>query len=369
MRAPYSVVYIADSMCLISSLAPSTGSSGSSSMTPVQQYYSTFSQGLSQGGHQYYAPYNIVAYGQTPWISQPLPLSSYSTLNGATSSTGQSSLRQSPAPTTIECVTLLKYLFTWSEPTLHLTFFSPALTVNGNASSSNQIYSPPPSASQARSTSGPTFINHFQHPQPPPSTINPMFIQQQQQQQQRTLSPAQLHSPTSVMGIVPFYYPMQASSPPPPQTSAVTQPVQTNLTASVSSVSPTSTTTPGIPAPAPAPEPSLAARKAKFQAILKILLSPSPPFPSSTSVVRSLVTAIDDFGSADIDPAIRVEIASKIRDNAGNQFFRAWSESSDAMDILREWLKAGATGKDDGHWEETIMPLLHVSKHRPISTI
>ena len=48
-------------------------------------------------------------------------------------------------------------------------------------------------------------------------------------------------------------------------------------------------------------------------------------------------------------------------DNAGNQFFRAWSESVDAMDILRDWLKAGATAKDDRQLEETIMPLLHVS--------
>ncbi len=54
------------------------------------------------------APYNGMNYGTTNWSPQPgqVPLSTYSTLNGATSSTSQSSSSQSSQPN-IECVTRL----------------------------------------------------------------------------------------------------------------------------------------------------------------------------------------------------------------------------------------------------------------------
>lgn len=60
------------------------------------------------------------------------------------------------------------------------------------------------------------------------------------------------------------------------------------------------------------------------------------------------------------DSAIRLEILTKIRDGAGNHYFRAWSENLRAMDITREWLKAAYTANDDSPLIETIMPLLHV---------
>lgn len=53
------------------------------------------------------APYNAMNYGTTTWSPQPgqVPLSTYSTLNGATSSTSQSSSH--PSQPNIECVTRL----------------------------------------------------------------------------------------------------------------------------------------------------------------------------------------------------------------------------------------------------------------------
>lgn len=71
--------------------------------------------------------------------------------------------------------------------------------------------------------------------------------------------------------------------------------------------------------------------------------------------------AIAEMSSARVTPEMRMEIASRIRDNAGNAFFAAWAKDPEAMVLLVSWLKAGVTGKDEGKWECTIMPLLHVS--------
>ena len=68
---------------------------------------------------------------------------------------------------------------------------------------------------------------------------------------------------------------------------------------------------------------------------------------------------------AEIEGHLRSEILTKIRDNAGNHYFRAWVENEDAMDITREWLKTAAKGDDQ--LAETIMPLLHVRRSFMIS--
>lgn len=71
---------------------------------------------------------------------------------------------------------------------------------------------------------------------------------------------------------------------------------------------------------------------------------------------------IADYGAAEVDPEMRLEILTKIRDGAGNHYFRAWLENATAMDITRDWLKSALMAKDDNsHLVDTIMPLLHVS--------
>lgn len=120
----------------------------------------------------------------------------------------------------------------------------------------------------------------------------------------------------------------------------------------------------GSTAAGPSSEASLLAalspqeRKQQFQASVKPLLQPSTF--TGAQAVNTLVQKIADFGSQDVDSTTRLEILTKIRDSAGNHYFRAWSENPIAIDITREWLKSAYTSKDDESMVETIMPLLHV---------
>jgi protein phosphatase 1 regulatory subunit 10 len=76
--------------------------------------------------------------------------------------------------------------------------------------------------------------------------------------------------------------------------------------------------------------------------------------------VQQLVSKIIEYGITEVSSQTRLDIVTKIRDNAGNNYFRAWLENVSAMDITREWLKAGATTNGDNQVLETVMPLLHV---------
>ena len=76
--------------------------------------------------------------------------------------------------------------------------------------------------------------------------------------------------------------------------------------------------------------------------------------------MQQLVGKIVEYGISEVSPQTRLDILTKIRDNAGNNYFRAWLENVSAMDITREWLKTGATTNADNQVLETVMPLLHV---------
>jgi protein phosphatase 1 regulatory subunit 10 len=179
--------------------------------------------------------------------------------------------------------------------------------------------------------------SQYQYQQPTLS-INPSYVlpshfyspqhqHQHAQSQPATLSPHVLHSPsTSMTGILSSFYSPSTSS--------------------------TSTSTPAVSI-------NPQARKDKFSADIRPFLQPNSF--TGAGAVNSLVSHIDDFGSQDVDPTTRLEILTKIRDNAGNHYFRAWLENVPAMDITREWLKAGLMAKSDSLLVETIMPLLHVS--------
>lgn len=101
-------------------------------------------------------------------------------------------------------------------------------------------------------------------------------------------------------------------------------------------------------------------RKEQFQAAIKPLLQPTSF--TGAGAVNNLVNLISDYGSQDVDGQIRLEILTKIRDNAGNHYFRAWAENLTAIDITREWLKTAFTAKGENPLVETTMPLLHVCK-------
>lgn len=70
---------------------------------------------------------------------------------------------------------------------------------------------------------------------------------------------------------------------------------------------------------------------------------------------------LDDYGLTDVETSIRLDVLTKIRDNAGNHYFRAWVDNATAMEIIREWLKLAFVGRNDAQMVETIMPILHVS--------
>lgn len=157
--------------------------------------------------------------------------------------------------------------------------------------------------------------------------------QQQQQAPQGTLSPYQLHSPPNsslinAMGTVPpaNFYTHSAIQNTAPSSSSVLSQEQ---------------------------------RKAAFLSAIKPLLTPTSF--TGAGAVEKLVGHIEDYGTADVEPATRLEILTKMRDNAGNHYFRAWVENEGAMDVTREWLKLAFTNRGDMQLLETIMPLLHVS--------
>lgn len=237
-------------------------------------------------------------------------------------STVQRRARRQPAPHQLRSSIRLP----WSSSAFFIVFVfppthvahSPALTtLNGTSSHS---YSQPSNFNR-QSTFQNSFSMHYQPPSAPAT--------------QGTLSPHSLHAPSptsssSLMAAIPaqFYsiptQQQQRPPPPPPETPTI----------------------------------SPQERKQQLVAAIKPLLLASAF--TGAQAVQTLVQRINDHGPQDVDNATRLEIVTKIRDGAGNPYFRAWAENSTAMDITREWLKAAATATTDDPLVETVMPLLHV---------
>ncbi|KLO15716.1 hypothetical protein SCHPADRAFT_870627 [Schizopora paradoxa] len=306
-------------------------SSSSSSTIAPAALYQTFAP-LAQSGHAgFYAPFNVMAYGQTPWTQQHLPLSSYSTLNGATTGPSQPQQRQ-------------------DSPSIQPMLIDPSLTINGTASSSgSHSFSQNGVDHQAQQSAYQSLFAHsssLQHQQT--LSINPMYVnalshqqlqqqQHQQHQQQTTLSPTALHSPTASSS---SFYPTSSAAP-----------MQTNMTASSSNSASSSSSTE-----------NLTQKKNRTQAKMKGL-----PNLTGAGAVKGIVNEIEDCGILEVDPASRLDIITRIRDKSPAHFLRAWCENAGAMDITREWLKEGAAKRDNGPYEETVMPLLQVIARLPFT--
>lgn len=163
----------------------------------------------------------------------------------------------------------------------------------------------------------------------PPSSY---YQQHQLSTSQGTLSPQALHSPSSSL---------------------------------LTTISPSAFYSPTVPTPTSGPiasgsqKPSPQERKQQFLTAIRPLLQASAF--TGAQAVNTLVDRITDYGSQDVEAGIRLEILTKMRDGAGNHYFRAWSENPTAIDITRDWLKAAFTANSDSPLVETIMPLLHVS--------
>ena len=207
---------------------------------------------------------------------------------------------------------------------------SPILTTLSNTESAQQYTQPINHATDTQSNQSRQAQSHQSSQQQtqysyqqPTLSINPAYVQfyqhPQSSQVQTTLSPHVLHSPSAPQATTPFF-----SSP----------------TGSSSA-------------------PNSEAQRRKLATDIRPLMQPNSF--TGAGAVNSLVGHLDDFGPHNVDATLRLEILTKIRDNAGNHYFRAWLENVAAMDITRDWLKAGLTAKSDNLLVETIMPLLHVS--------
>ncbi|EIW62239.1 uncharacterized protein TRAVEDRAFT_70389 [Trametes versicolor FP-101664 SS1] len=304
------------------------------------------------------------------WIPPPpqLPLSSYSSLNGATS-TSSHSQQHSQSQNQGQGLSQPQ----GSSPMV----IDPSLTtMNGSSSSPPQQYQQP------------AYLSHQNHPrmqyQYSMTSMNSPFVlsgpshyqqqtQQQQQhamqlprhshsppqpQQQGTLSPFVLHSPNSGYygGISPSSFYGQ-----------VAQPV-----AGPSSATSSASPAPSHSAPAPTPPPAPPANKVSPEQRRATLIADVKPLIQSNSftgggAVSQLVNILDDFGMDVVDPQVRLDVLTKIRDNAGNHYFRAWVDNPTAMEIVREWLKLAFVGRDDQQMVETIMPLLQIIDRLPFT--
>ena len=233
----------------------------------------------------------------------------------------------------------MRFLIPRSHYTLKFINCSPALTTL-NTSTPQLSYSPPTNVPQQASQHH--LPLHSQYHQlsslsipytqtSPPSLASNLSqtaqnqLQSQSQQQQASqgaLSPFVLHAPQHLSAIPPssFY---------------------------------TSTSQSGPPA-----SPSQSRREAFLNGIKSSLQSKS--FSGGARSVQQLVSRIVEYGIPEVNAQTRLDILTKIRDNAGNNYFRAWLENVAAMDIAREWLKAGAASNADNQVLETVMPLLHV---------
>ncbi|KAH6915480.1 hypothetical protein BKA70DRAFT_1369172 [Coprinopsis sp. MPI-PUGE-AT-0042] len=103
----------------------------------------------------------------------------------------------------------------------------------------------------------------------------------------------------------------------------------------------------------------------KKEAMQKSIRSMLTTFSGAAAVGR-LVALIDDYGMAEVEPHLRIELLTRMRDNAGNHYFRAWAENDLAIEVTREWLKAAAKG-DRAELADTIMPLLHIIDRLPFT--
>ncbi|KAL0581198.1 hypothetical protein V5O48_000786 [Marasmius crinis-equi] len=333
-------------------------------------------------------PYNTMPYGSSSWSTpaqNSLPLSSYSSLNGATSS-GSGSSSQMQHHQSQPHVQVSSH-----SPTNEQTMvIDPALTSMSSAGApTNKIQqqqhhfsqSPPPQAatssqypySSYSSLAVPASFMSFypqQHAQqqqaahsPPPHSHSPPS--------QGTLSPQALHAsspPPSLLSTISpsqFYgnqrqqQPQQHQQPQQPPASTI-PPQEQTLTLAPPSVASGSGSQQQVQQ-GPTPE----QRKQQLTTILKPQLQ-SSSF-TGAQAVKTLVQSLENFGIQDVDPALRLEILTKIRDGAGNHYFRAWSENSGALDITREWLKAAHVAKEGDPLAEATMPLLHIIDRLPLT--
>ncbi|KDQ12714.1 hypothetical protein BOTBODRAFT_34170 [Botryobasidium botryosum FD-172 SS1] len=275
---------------------------------PPPQQYATQSLYPNYSHHQ--------PYGSLP-LEQPqhnghfshFPLTSYSSLNGATSSS-------SPHP----------------HPQLHL-----------------QIPSPQPQQQQSQ-----------QSPQSHQMAIDPQLVSM------HPISRSPYGMPHN-----PYLSPslLYAHQSPVPSNISASQSPKTNPYQANPGRSPVpgSTLISIPPSPIPPPSPGLASSSAPpprdLLPVVRDLLTPQMLDKSPSQSASLLINHLSDMPETNRE--VRLEILAKMRDGAPREFFSVWAKSIKGLDLLREWLKAAVVrGRE---WEDTLMPLLHVIDRLPLS--
>ncbi len=209
--------------------------------------------------------------------------------------------------------------------------------MNASSSNSNLHYSTPFLSSQPQQR---TQYPYQHSSQASTSSINPSFVHTTPSHYQQSFHrppPQQLQSPPTQGTLAPYVL-HSPSNPTMHSGSSI---------ATSSFYAPTSAVPIG-----PSPE----QLRERFLAGLRPLLQPSSF--SGAGAVMKLTNHIDSYGVSKVDATTRIEVLTKIRDNAGNHYFRAWAENDLAMEISKTWLKDSADM--DSPVAATTMPLLHV---------
>ena len=284
----------------------------------------TTSTGLSSSVHPHafytmpaypFSPYGNyqLSYGQQqpPTTQWSVPLSTYSSLNGATTSPNSTQAQRSPV----------------QQPQVQ----SPVLQHHSSPppQQPQQYQPPPPSQPQPQITIEYVSFNGWCRTRLI-HVVSPSLVLANYQTTQSTGS----YAPTA-------YYSYQTHTPP------------LSLNPSLLHTTPQSPVAHNQPT-TPVAGPSMPSKSSLIN-FLNSLLSSKGLSNSPTQIVRTIMT----MGPSEVELSLRLQVLSKIRDCAGNDFYQAWASSLEAMDLIRDWLKAAVTSKT-GDWDETVMPLLHV---------
>lgn len=239
--------------------------------------------------------------------------------------------------------------------------------LSANGTSSNGFsHSPSPTFAPQSQPQQPTQSSQPQRAQfySPMMAFQPSYYRPHlQQPSQGTLSPQALHSPTTqpFMAISPASFYSHSPLPSQPSTTSASPPPVASTSQLMLSQQPASQDPPAAQAAVATPTGPTKEQQEKKREQLRNSILPYLNALTGAGSVTKLVDRISDYGYSDVDCELRMEILGAIRDNAGNPYYRAWSENPTAMEITREWLRAASKADKSDKLSETTMPLLHVS--------
>ncbi|CAE6404328.1 unnamed protein product [Rhizoctonia solani] len=108
--------------------------------------------------------------------------------------------------------------------------------------------------------------------------------------------------------------------------------------------------------------------------LYKQYMQPQMMDAAPAETARRLIKLLTAEDTPETDPQTRLWLLTRIRDGAGKEFFKTWANDTDAMLLIKEWLRSATPSKDgktEGgsnplEWQDTIMPLLQVIDRLPL---